>query len=232
MPPHASTKRQQFVRLCDCGCGEPTLLALRGDRRSGQVVGQPESCFREHRSRARRLARRQQFVRICECGCGQPTLMSDDFTPGKRADHGQPNRYLNGHFKRQSSGVRAAMVDHHGYRLVYAPAHPAATRNGYVFEHRLVAERMLGRLLRQDEVCHHVNHQRLDNRPENLVAMTRSDHMRLHRAERALRQWSLAHTACVGCGTTAKPHMAKGLCAPCYYRTPRPLYRRNWAHIT
>lgn len=55
-----------------------------------------------------------------------------------------------------------------GYRLVYAPDHPMAGRNGHVLEHRLVMAEHLGRPLRKDEEVHHRHGVRSDNRIENL----------------------------------------------------------------
>lgn len=55
-----------------------------------------------------------------------------------------------------------------GYVLVMNPDHPNSSSYGYVPEHRLVMESIIGRLLTHDETVHHKNGIRDDNRPENL----------------------------------------------------------------
>jgi hypothetical protein len=56
-----------------------------------------------------------------------------------------------------------------GYRITY--------REGkWGYEHRLVAEEMLGRPLAKDEVVHHVDGNRSNNAQENLVVMKRGEH--------------------------------------------------------
>lgn len=68
-----------------------------------------------------------------------------------------------------------------GYRIVWCPGHPRATTNGMVYEHILVAEQKIGRLLRPEEVVHHINRNRCDNRPENLIVFaTQNDHTAFH----------------------------------------------------
>lgn len=46
--------------------------------------------------------------------------------------------------------------------------------------HRYLMEQHLGRTLGNDEIIHHKNHDKLDNRIENLEIVTRSYHMGLH----------------------------------------------------
>lgn len=60
-----------------------------------------------------------------------------------------------------------------GYKCLYIPGHHKARSNGYVREHDLIAEEMIGRPLRwfgpqdsRSEVVHHINGDKLDNSPE------------------------------------------------------------------
>lgn len=55
-----------------------------------------------------------------------------------------------------------------GYRMVRLPNHHRARANGYVLEHIVVAEQILGRRLKADEEVHHKDHDRSNNEPSNL----------------------------------------------------------------
>ena len=67
-----------------------------------------------------------------------------------------------------------------GYISRYAPEHPQATKNGYVMEHIIVMQKAIGKPIKEDEVVHHINHNRSDNRIENLKLMKKHDHMQMH----------------------------------------------------
>lgn len=74
-------------------------------------------------------------------------------------------------------------VDHRGYVLIYMPEHPRAIAKSYVWEHLLVAEKMLGHPLGKDEIVHHINGVTTDNRPENLWVYNRHTHMNIHQRQ-------------------------------------------------
>lgn len=61
------------------------------------------------------------------------------------------------------------------------PEHPRAKPNGYVFEHVLVAEKLLGRALLADEVVHHIDGNKQNNDIENIMVFpNQSAHMLHH----------------------------------------------------
>ncbi len=91
------------------------------------------------------------------CGCLKRDLFVKQQLPGWRNRTGAKNPNWNG-------GKQCSR----GYISIYIPDHPKANSNGYVAEHRLVMEGVLGRSLRSEETVHHKNGVRNDNREENL----------------------------------------------------------------
>lgn len=67
-------------------------------------------------------------------------------------------------------------TDCFGYVFILKKDHPSANHRGYVREHRLVMEKKIGRYLKPNEIVHHLNRQKDDNREENLYITTRKKH--------------------------------------------------------
>lgn len=93
----------------------------------------------------------------------------------KRPEHsermkGKNNPMYNIHnFDNNNFNWKGGRTKHsEGYILIKARNHPFANNSFYVFEHRLIMEKHLGRYLKPQEIIHHINGIKDDNRIENL----------------------------------------------------------------
>jgi hypothetical protein len=102
------------------------------------------------------------------------------------------------------------VIDPRGYVLVRVGVqHHLSDCRGYAYEHRLVAERKLGRRLRPGELVHHKNEKKTDNRFRNLEVMPsqwehRVEHRHGGKAKRLPGERNPVVACACGCGQTFK----------------------------
>lgn len=84
---------------------------------------------------------------------------------------------------RWKGGIRKS----NGRVLVLRPDHPNARADGYIYRYRLVASEMLGRPLRPDEIVHHIDGDKANDHPSNLLVTTPSEHSKKYDARKPLR---------------------------------------------
>jgi hypothetical protein len=89
--------------------------------------------------------------------------------------------------------------DTNGYYYVYAPFHSMANKAGKVFVHRHVMAETLNRLLFTDEHVHHVDGNKANNAPANLVLVSPEQHALIHAQQRGWNERK-KETACCKCG--------------------------------
>jgi len=140
----------------------------RGERFTKLVVLEPD------------VGRDKRYCRLsrCLCDCGNVVIVAvSDLMRGhtkscgclkkeKARDNWKKMGALNGENNPRWKGGRR--IHEKGYIRIYRPEHPHADCVGYVFEHRLIMEKKLGRLLRPKEVVHHIDGDKANNAEENL----------------------------------------------------------------
>lgn len=109
-----------------------------------------------------------------------------------------------------------------GYVVIYMPSYHRLTQRYYVFEHIYVMEQHLGRWLKPDEIVHHINGDRQNNRIENLTLFeNHSQHMGMHNDTRRVDH---TNTVCFWCGGRSVHgrkwylHNNVYICNACYHK--------------
>jgi len=132
-----------------------------------------------------------QDIHPCACGCGETIrILPEHHTRGIP-------KFINGHGSRIRNAMRGRrgarnpnykggrFINSDGYVCVLNPQRTGHT-DRYVYEHRLIMERHLGRALESHEQIHHRDGNKTNNSVANLELMATSDHTVLH--QRLLRR--------------------------------------------
>lgn len=144
---------------------------------------------------------------LCRCGCGglAPIAKKNDRANGLVKGAVLPfiqRHHLRNLTREKTSNWKGGKFKFRGYVMVLSPGHPRARKNGYAFEHILMAERALRRPLPEKAVVHHHDEIRDHNVPGNLVICEDAKyHQALHQRMRAMKACGNPNArACRYCG--------------------------------
>lgn len=171
------------IKLCKCGCGKETSIITHTDLKRGTRKGDRADYILGHN---RRKQKEDRYCVYCFSLISQTAPSGKELTPAqyKRTRFCNPDctsNYRRG--ERSGNWKGGKRIDKNGYIYVLVgKEHHLSDPYGYALEHRVVAEKKIGRKLLPGEVVHHINGNRHDNCPDNLeVFCDSATHLKSHR---------------------------------------------------
>lgn len=134
------------------------------DYRNRNVCSRPKNCINELRRRLLLLKNPAKNLEI------RKILREKQL--------GDRNNQWNGGKIKVYSHASQNKTNH--YVKIKMPTHPYSDSQGYIMQHRLIMEEYLGRYLLKEEIIHHINWDKSDNRIENLLITNASEHQQYH----------------------------------------------------
>lgn len=155
-------------------------------------------------------------------------LLHIKYEEGKTLDEigilvGKSRKTISRVFKKHNLHIRTKSENQLGEKNNAFNGNPIYNKDGYVeiwdgekrvLEHRYVMEKHLGRSLSSEELVHHINEIKDDNRIENLKIVYSSTHQTEHKLPENI--WAKNYDCCVRCGDNDKKHAGNGYCTTCY----------------
>lgn len=158
-------------------CGKPFDFVLRSNRGKQEFCS--SYCSRRYRSGSLHPRWRTNRLRKCaQCGKDFPAFVVNKGTGREVISERKFCSAACQIANRRNAPLGSIAYDKAGYRLVKVVT-PEGTTD-WVQEHRLVVEQHLGRLLERHELIHHRNGVKTDDRIENLLVTTNSEHKKIH----------------------------------------------------
>lgn len=164
--------------LCHCDCGKHHLAVS-----SNLKIGSVTSCgcySREKSAERRRMAAKP--TPLCKVdGCQNDISKGGDGYCGMHSQ--RVRRYGDANFVTTEESRRA---NNRRAQLARVREIKPKTYRKYFgrHEHRVIAEQLVGRPILPSEHVHHIDGNKHNNSPENLMVLTASEHLKLHAEER------------------------------------------------
>lgn len=182
--------QQVSDHLCECGCGEFTLIAVRTHTRMGIRKGEPLRFVKGHSGgRGAFIGSGANPTGICQCGeCGRQTPLASQTRRDRGQIRGEPVRFIHGHHARKD--IDRYELGPTGCWLwtggVTEDGYGKLMRDGRVeVAHRHFYEREHGAIPAGLELHHRCEVKGCVN-PEHLQPLTPAEHRRLHAESAAL----------------------------------------------